>query len=293
MARVHRPPQRQTQTGGTRRLTGPTNIIIEPVRGWLALDLAELWAHRDLWLLLARRDIQVRYRQTALGVAWALIQPLAAMAIFALVFGRGLGLRPEGQGYAQWVLCGLLPWLCCSHFVSGAAHSLIEQPELLTRVYFPRLLLPLGVLGYVALDTAIAAGLLLFVLAASGPVLTWQLALLPLVGLGVCGVALGAGLWAAALNVKYRDVRYALPFVLQLWFFASPVVYPAALLPGAWRWAAALNPLTGLIEAFRACLLGTPLHLPSFALGLAVSALLALAGLVYFRQVEAHFADLV
>ena len=240
------------------------------------IDLAELWAHRDLWLLLARRDLSVRYRQTALGLAWALLQPLAAMAIFGLVFGGLLGRAAGEPGYPLFVLAGLVPWMFCSQFVSGAADSLIEQPELLTRVYFPRLLLPLGVLGYVLVDTLVASALLALLVALFGPAPTWQLCLLPLPLLGLAGAALGAGLLLSAWNVKYRDVRYA-----------------ASLLQGPWQLAASLNPLTGLIEGFRACVLGTPLHLPTLLTGLAVATLLFLAGLVYFRQVEAHFADLV
>jgi lipopolysaccharide transport system permease protein len=268
--------------------------VIVPVHGWLPLRLGELWSYRELVYFLAWREVKIRYKQTALGACWAVLQPLAAMGIFSLVFGRLARLPSDGVPYPLFSLAALVPWTYFSTGIGQAANSLVGNQHLLRKVYFPRLALPLAAVLAAGVDFLIAFALLLIACLAygvtPGPRALW---LLPVTALALAA-ALGVGLWLAAYNVRYRDVRYALPFLTQLWLYATPVVYPSSLLPSEWRTFAALNPLVGVVEGFRWALLGTASRPGPL---LAVSALSALAllasGVAYFRRVERHFADIV
>jgi lipopolysaccharide transport system permease protein len=264
-----------------------------PSRGLPRIDAAELWRHRELALVLALKDLRVRYKQTFLGVAWAVLQPLVAVLIFTVVFGHLARLPTEGLPYPVFVYGGLAVWLYVSGAVTAAAQSLVDNRDLVTKVYFPRLLAPVAAMlpGLVDLLPSLAIiGVFLAVYGvAPGPALV----LLPLWIVAAAATALAVGLWLAALNVKYRDVRYALPFLLQVWLFGSPVVYATSLVRGDWRYVFALNPMVTLADGFRWSLANGPRPGAEAAVSLAVVVVLLLGGLVYFRRVEQYFADVV
>lgn len=268
-------------------------VLIEPRKRWAALDLRDLWAYRELLYFLVWRDIKVRYKQTVLGAAWAIIQPLVTMIIFTYFFGKLARVPTDGVPYPIFFYTGLLLWTFFSNGVTNGANSLIGNSNLITKVYFPRLIIPSAAVGAGLLDFAIASVLLIGLLIYYGfaPVLSY-LMVLPLVLLTTL-LALGVGIWLSALNVRYRDVRYALPFTIQIWMFLSPIIYPSSLVPQEWRWVLSLNPITGLVEAFRASLFGR--QLPWLAL--AYSGAFTLIMLVYasynFRRMERTFAEFI
>lgn len=270
-------------------------IVIEPTRNWVALRLGDLWAYRELLYFLTWRDVKVRYKQTALGVAWAIIQPLFTMIIFTLFFGKLAGIEAQTGGipYPIFAYAGLLPWTFFSNALATSGNSLVGSANLITKVYFPRMIIPGAAVAAGLVDFAIAFLILVALMFYYGVGLSLNvLMLVPLVLLTAL-LALGMGMWLSALNVKYRDVRFALPFLIQLWMFVSPVIYPSTFLPAKWRWLLMLNPLTGIIEGFRSALFGRAFDWTS----LAVSTLIALAMLVYssysFRRMEKSFADIV
>jgi lipopolysaccharide transport system permease protein len=258
---------------------------------WPRLALREAWAFRDVGVILAERDVKVRYKQTFFGVAWALIQPLAAMVVFTLVLGRLDGLSSEGVPYSAFVIAGLAVWFPFSAAVGNAAESLVSAPDLVTKVYFPRLLAPLGAVLAVVVDLAIALGIALVVALVAGVRLQAAVILLPACALAVIAVALALGLWLAALNVLYRDVRYAVAFFMQLLFFASPIVYASSVVEGSGDWLFALNPVVGLVELTRWSLLGTAAPGPDALVSLASTVVLLAGGLAFFRRTEQQFAD--
>ena len=272
----------------------PPVTRIAPSSGWVPLRLGELWSHRELVYFLAWREVKIRYKQTALGALWAVLQPLVAMGIFSVVFGRLARVPSDGVPYPLFALAALVPWTYFATGIGQAANSLVANQHLLRKVYFPRLALPLAAVLAAGVDFLVAFTLLLVATVAygvtPGPRALW---LLPIAVLGIAS-ALGVGLWLAAFNVRYRDVRHALPFLIQLWLYATPVVYPSTLLPPGWRTLSALNPMVGVVEGFRWALLDTATRPgPLLALS-ALSALVVLvAGATYFRRVERHFADLV
>ncbi len=268
-------------------------VTIQAGRRSLASELVEAWRYRDVGIVLGTRDIKVRYKQTVFGIGWAVLQPLLAMLVFSVVFGRLARLSSDGAPYPAFAYAGILPWTLVSSIVSGAAASLVANERLITRVYFPRILIPLSVLGYTVLDFALALALAVPLIAFLHPHVGVQLLLVPgvLCGLLLCGV--GCGLFLAALNVTYRDVRHAVPFALQIWMFASPVVYSATIVPERFRTVAALNPLYGLITAFRGGLLGTPIDYPALTVSIVVSVAVFLGGTLYFVRVQHRFADIV
>jgi homopolymeric O-antigen transport system permease protein len=268
-------------------------VTIEARKSRVPLNLRDLWAYRELLYFLMWRDIKVRYKQTVLGAAWAVIQPLLTMVIFTYFFGKLARVPTDGAPYPIFFYTGLLLWTFFSNGVTGGANSLIGNSNLITKVYFPRLIIPSAAVGACLVDFAIAAVLLVGLLAYYGFSVTWAyLMILPLIILTTL-CALGVAIWLSALNVKYRDVRYALPFLIQIWFFVSPIIYPASLVPEEWQWVLALNPLTGIIESFRAALFGR--GLPWVPLG--YSGVFALAMLVYasyaFRRMERSFAEFI
>lgn len=257
------------------------------------LDLGELWATREITLVLALRNVKTKYKQTILGVAWTIVQPLAAVAIFTIVFGRIAELPSEGIPYPVFVFSGLAIWLYFSGAAQLASESLAQYRQLVTKVYFPRLHAPLASVLPGLVDFAISLVALSVFMVVYGVEVTWAIALTPLCVLGVVIFAFGVGVWLAALNVRYRDVRNALGFLLQLWFFATPVVYASTLLDGSWTILLALNPLAGLIECFRWSLVGAPAPGLWALVSFGVGALVVAGGVVYFGLVQRHFADLV
>jgi len=273
--------------------SAPPIVVIEPSRGWRALDLRELWRFRELVYFLALRDVKVRYKQTALGVTWVLLQPLLAMGIFSIVFGQR-GLTTDGIAYPLFVVSGLVPWFYFSNATSGASGSVVGNTQLISKVYFPRLAIPLAAVMANLVDLSIGLLLELVLLVVFGTALSWQLLALPLLVALVVLTALGVSVWLSALDVQYRDVRYAVPFFMQVWLFATPVIYSAGDVPERWRPLLRLNPMTGVIEGFRWALLGTG-EAPLAALGGSVAIVLVLlaSGLLYFRRMERTFADVI
>jgi lipopolysaccharide transport system permease protein len=272
----------------------PPVISIRPSRGWLAINWAELWEYRELLYFLTWRDLKVRYKQTALGVAWAMIQPFFTMVVFSIFFGN-LGKMPsDGIPYPIFTYCALLPWQLFAYVLSQASASVVANERLISKVYFPRLIVPMATVLAGLVDFFIAFVVLLGMMLFYGILPTWAILILPLFLLMGVATALGVGLWLSALNVQYRDVRYAIPFLTQLWLFATPVAYPSSLVPEGWRALYGLNPLTGVVEGFRWALLGqsgiTGLML---VISGAVISVLLISGLYYYRRVEKTFADVV
>lgn len=281
---------------GSERLAAapPTTTVIKPIAGWPTLGLRELWRHRELVWVFATRDVRVRYKQRVVGMGWAILQPLLTMAIFSVLFGRMMKVPSNGVPYPLFALCGLVAW---TYFVHGTTKSTIvlaNNRDLLTKVRFPRLALPVGTLVGGLVDFAIGFGLLLLALAWFGVEPGWHLLSLPAaVGLLVM-TTITSSLWLSATNVRYRDVENALPFFTQVLLFLSPIAYPATLVPDSWRWLYAANPMSTVISAFRFALLGddAALH-PAWILSVAVALLGCWTGLLYFRRQEDRFADVV
>jgi lipopolysaccharide transport system permease protein len=270
-----------------------SRVVIEGGRKWTGLELGEVWKYRELLLFLTWRDIQLRYRQTLLGAAWAIIQPLFLMLVFTLFFGRLASMPSDGIPYPLFAYAGLLPWTFVSNSAVNSGNSLVGSAHLVTKVYFPRLIIP-GAAVLAGLVDYCIAGALFFVLLAFGHVaLTWRiLALVPL-ALGATLLSLAVGLGMSALNVKYRDVRHALPFLIQLWMFATPIIYPVSLIFAKWRWATFFNPMAGIVEGHRSALLGRPFDLSLLAGAAAVTFLLLAGAAVLFRRMEKSFADVI
>lgn len=271
----------------------PPVVYIRSEESGVELGLPDLWRYRELLYFLTWRDIKVRYKQTALGALWAVIQPLAQMLLFTLVFHRFAGLSAGDVPYPLFAYSGLLVWTFFSNAVLNSTHSLVTNANLVTKVYFPRVFIPAAAVAAGVVDLAIAsvilAGLALYYGVSPG----WQALLLPaFVGLGVL-LSLAVGMLISATTVKYRDLRHALPFVMQFWMFASPIIYPSSVVPEGWRPLLALNPVTGIVEGFRAALTGTPLD-RALTLSAAVSTTLLLAVSFYvFRRTEETFADVI
>jgi lipopolysaccharide transport system permease protein len=267
-------------------------VVIEPRRMGM-VDMRELWQYRDLLRILAMRDIKVRYKQTVLGAAWAVIQPALTMLIFSLFFGRLAGMPSDGIPYPLFAYAGLLPWTFFSNAVSNSGNSLIGNSNLITKVYFPRIIIPIASVCAGLPDFAIAFLLLIGLMVYYGVGFSFGILMLPILVAMTSVLALGVGAWMSALNVKYRDVRYALPFVLQLGLFVTPIIYPASIVPEKWRWVIALNPLAGQIEAYRSAFFGKSFD---WAV-LSISALLTFAIAGYaayrFRKMERSFADII
>jgi lipopolysaccharide transport system permease protein len=273
----------------------PTTTVLRPRSGWQALDLRELWAARELLFFLTLRDVKVRYKQTALGAAWAVLQPLMTMVVFSLFFGRVAGVSSGRLPYPLFAFAGLLPWTFFANAVSGAGLSVVGNERLITKIYFPRFLIPLSAVAAGLVDFLIACGMLGLLMAWYGAAPAATAVLAPLLVGGLVLAAVGVGSLLAALNVAYRDFRYVIPFLVQLWMFATPAVYmqaDRALSPTA-RLLLPLNPAQGLIANFRAAVLGGPLDPYALSVSLAVAAALSVAGAFYFRRVERGFADII
>jgi lipopolysaccharide transport system permease protein len=275
-------------------------VVIEPAGRFGALRLAELWAYRELLQFLIWRDVTIRYKQTVLGAAWAVLQPLAAAAVFTLFFGRIAGIASDGVPYAAFSFAGMVLWSFFAQGLSLASNSLVGSSHLITKVYFPRVMVPVASVTAGLLDLAIASAVLLVTVVVSGLGLSFRLLALPIPAALALITAVGTGLWLSALNVKYRDVRFVVPFAVQMWLFVTPVIYPASTvvprlerlgLPG---WLYGLNPMAGAVEAFRWATVGVDTHpWPLVATGALAALVLLLTGAVYFRSVERFFADVV
>lgn len=268
-------------------------LVIRPSKGFLRLNLGDLWEYRELLYFLVWRDIKVRYKQTVLGAAWAIIQPVMTMIVFSIFFGRLAKVPSDGIPYPVFAFAALLPWQLFAFALTESSNSLVGSQNLITKVYFPRLVIPLASVLAGLVDFAIAFvvlfGLMLYYHITPTAAVAW----LPLfVGLALA-TALSVGLWLSALNVKYRDVRYTIPFLTQLWMFATPVAYPSSLIPQPWRTWYGLNPMAGVVEGFRWALLGKSGG-PGLLLWVSVAAVLILlvGGLFYFRRMESTFADI-
>ena len=261
--------------------------------GWRSVDFAELWAYRELFSVLVMRDIKVRYKQTALGATWAIIQPVMTMVAFSIFFGKLANMPSDGLPYPIFSYAALLPWLFFANSVTASAGSLVGSSHLITKVYFPRLIIPLSSIGANIVDFAIAGVVLLLMMLYYGIGWGWNLLAAPLLTFGVMFAALGVGTFLAALTAAYRDFRYVVPFMLQFWMFVTPIAYPSSIVPEAWRWLLYLNPLTGLIEGFRSAFLGVAFNVPALVGSVVVSSVMLAAGIAYFERVERRFADIV
>ena len=269
--------------------------VIEPPRGWVGINWAEIWRYRELLYFLTWRDVKVRYKQTVLGAAWAILQPFMTMVVFSIFFGRlaGLGAKTGGIPYPIYVYAGLLPWTFFASTIASSSSSLVGSSNLITKVYFQRLIIPLAAVGVGLADLVVSFGVLLILMAYYGTAASWQLLCVPLLLFATILAATGIGSVLSALTVAYRDFQYVVPFMVQLWMFVTPVIYPSSIVPTKWRWLFCLNPMAGLIDGFRAAFLARPLDWTHLSLSLAVSALLFLCGASYFRAVERHFADII
>jgi lipopolysaccharide transport system permease protein len=276
----------------TQRSSETPLIIIEPSRGWVAVNLRELWEYRELLYFLIWRDIKVRYKQTMLGAAWAMIQPFFTMVVFSLFFGRLAKVPSEGLPYPIFSYAALVPWTFFAYSLTNSSNSLVSSANLIKKVYFPRLAIPLATALSGMVDFAIAFVVLLGMMLYYGITPTINALWLPGFLLLALITSLGVGLWLSALNVQFRDVRYTLPFLTQVWLFSTPIAYPSSLIPEQWRALYGINPMAGVVDGFRWALLGTDTQ-PGLMIG--VSAFVACAifvgGLFYFRRMEKTFAD--
>ncbi len=268
--------------------------IIKPSQGWVSLKLDELWEYRELLYFLTWRDIKVRYKQTVLGAAWAIIQPFFTMIVFSLFFGRLAGIPSDGIPYPIFSYAALVPWSFFATGLSSSSNSLVGSANLLKKVYFPRLAIPIATVLSGVIDFVLAFILLLGMMLFYGIVPTINIIWLPLLLLLALMTSLGVGLWLSALNVQFRDVRYTIPFITQFWLFATPIAYPSSLLSEPWRTLYGINPMVGVVEGFRWALLGSDTAPGPIIIVSALAAVgLLVSGAYYFRRMEASFADVV
>lgn len=265
-----------------------------PPRGWIGLDLADIWRYRDLLYFLVWRDLKVRYKQTVLGAMWAILQPVLTMVLFSVVFGALAHLPSDGIPYPIFTFTALLPWQLFAYSLSQSSNSLVDNQNLVKRIYFPRVIIPLSSVFAGLADFAIAFSVLVCMMLIYGIQPSIRLLSIPLFVLFAMGTAVGVGLWLSALNVKYRDVRYTIPFLTQFWMYASPIAYSSSLVPERWHLLYGLNPMAGVVEGFRWALLGRSGAVPSLIwASVSVVALMLVGGLVYFRFTEDEFADIL
>jgi lipopolysaccharide transport system permease protein len=269
-------------------------IVIEPSRGFFDLDLASVWRYRELLYFLVWRDVKVRYKQTALGVAWAVLQPLLTMLIFTLLFGRVAKIPSDGLPYPLFAFSALLPWTYFSQAIARCSVNLVANAHLISKVYFPRLVLPLASVVMPIVDFALSFVILAIMMVYYGVAPTWGVVALPLFLALALLTALAAGLWLSAFNVRYRDVGHIIPFLVQVWMYASPVAYPLSVVPERFRLLYSLNPMVGVIEGFRWALLGkeSP-DLVAISASVVVVLALLVGGVLYFKRVEDTFADVI
>lgn len=258
-----------------------------------SVDLRALWAFRDLLYFLIWRDVKVRYKQTALGAAWVVLQPVMGTAVFVLLFGRLIGVPSDGIPYALFAFAGMAPWLLFSSALTNSSNSLVANSNLIAKVYFPRVIIPAAAIGARLADFAITLLVLAALMVYYGVQPTWGLLMVPALVLLTVMLALGLGLLLSALNVKYRDVAALVPFVIQISMFATPIIYPLSIVPGKWRWALMLNPLSGIIEGYRAALFGKSFDWTSLAASATITVVMLVVSSLAFRRMERRFADVV
>jgi lipopolysaccharide transport system permease protein len=280
-------PGRSRESTAANKLT-----IIQPRCGWVRFDTQELWESRELLYFLTWRDIKVRYKQTVLGAAWAILQPLLTMLVFTIFFGRLAKLPSDGIAYPVFAYAGLLPWTFFANSVTLSGQSLVNQQHLLTKVYFPRVFVPAAPVAAGLVDLFLAGTVLAVMMVLYNVVPTGLLVLVPLLILVTAASALGVGLLLAALTVTYRDFRYVIPFLVQIWLFCTPVVYPVSIVPERWQWLLALNPMGGVVTASRAALVNGPMNWNHLAISSSVAVGLLIFGAAYFRRTERRFADI-
>lgn len=267
--------------------------VIEPRRHWQILDWRELWAYRELLGVLTLRDVKVRYKQTVLGVGWAILRPLTTMVIFTVVFGRMARLPSDGYPYTAFVYAALLPWTFFAAAVSASAQSLIGSGHLVSKVYFPRILIALSSIGACLVDLLVSCALFVPLMLWYQIGWSWNMVAAPLLIASVVVAALAVGTFLSALTVSYRDFTHITPFIVQIWMYVTPVVFSASMVPDRWQWLLYVNPMTAIVEGFRSVLLGSPFDIKSLMVSIAVSLLMLCAGLAYFDHVERRFADVI
>jgi lipopolysaccharide transport system permease protein len=277
----------------TVRLPAEPLVVIQPTKRWSLLSFKDIWAYRELLFFLTWRDVKVRYKQTALGAAWAILQPLFMMIIFTIFFGRLAAVDSAGIPYPVFALAGLVPWTFFSNAITASGNSLVGSANLITKVYFPRLIVPAAAMLAGLVDFVLAFVLLILLMFYYQIVPTIQLLFLPVLVLLTALFSLGVGTWFSALNVKYRDVRFALPFLIQLWLFVSSVILPSSAIPAKWRWLLMLNPMSGIIEGYRSALFGLPFDWPSLGIASGLTILTLLYAIYAFGRVERSFADII
>jgi lipopolysaccharide transport system permease protein len=269
-------------------------LRIRPSQGWQHLNLQELWEYRELLYYLSWRDIKVRYKQTVLGAAWAIIQPFMTMVVFSLFFGKLAKMPSDGIPYPLFAFAALVPWTFFANGLAQSSNSLLQNSNMLKKIYFPRLIIPISTIVSGVIDFAVAFVVLILMMIYYGIFPTANIVWVPFLLLLEVGTALGIGLWLSAMNVQFRDVRYVIPFLTQFWLFATPIAYPSSLLAEPWRTVYGLNPMVGVVEGFRWVLLGTETAPgPMVVISSLVSLALLTTGLYYFRRLEKTFADTV
>lgn len=268
-------------------------VVIEPSKSWLAINFRELWVYRELLYFLTWRDVKVRYKQALFGTGWAVLQPLFLMLVFTIFYGRLSGIDTGAVPYPLFALAGLVLWTFFSTAVSGSGNSVVNNTNLITKVYFPRMIVPAASVGACVVDFLLAFVLLVGLMLYYGISPTRQLLLLPALFAGTTVFALGVGMWLSALNVKYRDIRFTLPFMMQLWLFVSSVIMPSTVVPEQWRWLLLLNPMSGFIEGFRASLFGEPFDWRALAVAATITVVVLVYSAYAFRRMEKDFADIV
>lgn len=268
-------------------------IEIKPAGKWFDLSLSELFAYRELLYFLALRDIKIRYKQTALGALWALLQPLLTVAIFSVVLGKLVAIKTGDIPYPVFVFCGLLPWTFMSTTIASSSNSIVSGSNLITKVYFPRLIIPIASVGAGLVDFLLGLIFFIAMMIYYQAGVHSQMIFAPLFFLMMFALAVAVGILLSALNVRFRDVKHIVPVALQLWMFASPVIYPSSLFPEKWRWFFALNPLTGILEGLRSAIFGVPFDTFAIGCSLAVIFVLLLIALIVFRHMEDYFADYI
>ena len=277
----------------TFQLPAEPLVVIQPSKKWSLLNLKDIWAYRELLFFLTWRDVKVRYKQTALGAAWAILQPLFMMIIFTIFFGRLAAVGSSGIPYPLFALAGLVPWTFFANSITASGNSLVGSANLITKVYFPRLIVPAAAMLAGLVDFVLAFVMLCLLMLYYRVTLTTQVLFLPVLVFMTALFGLGVGTWMSALNVKYRDVRFALPFLIQLWLFVSSVILPSTSVPQKWRWILLLNPMSGIIEGYRSALFGLPFDWTALAIAFILTIAVLLYAIYAFGRVERSFADII
>lgn len=280
-------------TTETTDSSAPIHLQIRPPKKWVPIDIRELLNYRELLLSFMWRDIKIRYKQTALGFLWAIIQPLFMMVIFTVIFGGFAKIPSDGIPYPLFSFAALLPWLLFSEGLTRSTMSMVSNASIMTKVYFPRLIMPISGILSPLVDFTVSISILIIIMAFYGFIPTINVVFLPFFILLALATSLGVGLWLSALNVKYRDFQYTVPFIIQIWMYASPVVYPASIVPASLKFLYSLNPMAGVIEGFRWALLGTDMPSAMILVSVSVVIILLVSGAFYFRRMEQYYADVV